>query len=91
MALTTAQATMVLGPRSNSVRMVFGIPAGKAGEDPGMLCLEGIDAGGTVYNRVYLWADSGNQLRYHTSIPTNENSDGSVLATTAESGVNKNL
>jgi hypothetical protein len=82
MALTTALAEMVLGPRNNSKQMVFGIPAGGA-ESPGLLCLESVDAAGTTFSKLYLWADSTGALRYHTSIPTDEDSDGSALATSS--------
>lgn len=91
MALTTALANMVLGSRTNSKQMVFGIPAGPSGEDPGILCLESVDATGSTYAKVYLWADSSNNLRYGTSIPTDEDSSGSALATSAATGANYNL
>ena len=71
MALTQAQANMVLGPRHNTQRMVFGIPAGGA-EEAGLLCLESVDSAGTTFSKLYVWADSSNNLRFHTAIPTVE-------------------
>ena len=40
MALTTANANMVLADRSNAKRQSLGIPAGPDGDDPGLLVLE---------------------------------------------------
>jgi hypothetical protein len=89
MALTTTHCEICLGSRYNTKQAKVGIPAGGSGEDPGLLVLEGVDATGSTYNRLYVWADSSNALRYHTSAPTNENSDGSVLATTTSTGANR--
>lgn len=90
MALTQTYANMVLGPRNNSKQMVFGIPAGGA-EAPGILCLESVDAAGTTFAQVYLWADSANVLRYGTSIPTDEDSDGTIIAGTAAATASRTL
>lgn len=90
MALTTTHANMVLGPRSNTKRMIFGIPAGPIADQPGILCLEGV-SDAIAYNRVYLWADNSNNLRYSTTLPTDQNGSGSVLATTAATGANYTL
>jgi len=90
MALSQTQATMVLGPRSNSKQMVFGVPAGPIADTPGILCLESV-SDALVYARVYLWADDTNNLRYSTTLPTDENGSGSVLATTAATGANYTL
>lgn len=92
MALTTTQANMVLGNRDNARQMTFGIPAGPDGEDPGLLVLEGVNAAGDTYNRLYLWADSSNNLRYNTSKPTDEDADGYALDnTTIGAAANKQL
>jgi hypothetical protein len=90
MALTVTQANIVLGSRANTKQAVLGVPAG-AGEAPGLLCLESVNAGGTTYARLYLWADSANSLRYSTTIPTDEDSDGSIIGTAAASSANTTL
>jgi hypothetical protein len=81
---------MVLGPRSNTKQMVFGIPAGPSIDQPGILCLESI-SDASVYGRVYLWADDTNNLHYSTTLPTDQDGGGSVLATTAATGANYTL
>jgi hypothetical protein len=91
MALTTSLASMVLGDRSNAKQMVFGIPAGPSGEDPGILCLESVNSDASTYSKVYLWADSAGVLRYDSSIPSDEDSDGTIIAGTAASTAARNL
>ena len=83
MALTQTLANMVLGGRGNQRQMVFGIPAGPVGEDPGVLCLESSSAVAGTHSKVYLWADSANNLRFGSTISTNEDSDGSPIGTSS--------
>ena len=82
---------MVLGSRNNEKRMEFGIPAGPAGEDPGLLCLESSSAVAGVHGKVYLWADSNNDLRFGPAKPADENVDGSLVGVAAGSGANAAL
>lgn len=90
MALTTTNANMVLADRTNAKRQSLGIPAGPNADEPGLLVLESC-SDAKAYSQVFLWADSTGVLRYHTSLPTNEDSDGSVLATTADSSLLRDL
>ena len=83
MALTNAQATVVRGSRDNAKQQIFGIAAGPTGEDPGLICLESVNTDASTYSKLYLWADSTGALRYHTGIPADEDSDGSVIATSS--------
>lgn len=70
--------------------MKLAIPGGPSGDDPGLLFLESVDSSKTP-GGVYLWADSTGALRFHTSIPTNEDGDGQVIGATASSSANQNL
>jgi len=70
---------IALGSRYNTQQGQIGIPAGPSGEDPGLLYLESVDATASTYSGIYLWADSGGNLRTHTSVPTDENVDGTII------------
>ena len=82
MAMTQANANMVLGGRGNQRQMTFGIPAGPTGDDPGIIVFES-SSSAAAHSQVFLWADSTNVLRSSATLPTNEDSDGTVLAGTA--------
>jgi hypothetical protein len=81
---------IVLGSRFGTKQGQVGIPGGPTGDDPGLLYLESSDSSATK-SGLYIWADSTNVLRYHTSKPTNEDGDGSIIATTAASNANRYL
>lgn len=49
-------------------------------DKPGILRLDAVADDGTV-TPYYLWVDSTGDLRIHTSIPTNQDSDGTVVGT----------
>ena len=80
------------GSQWNADQMVFGIPAGPDGEDPGILFLEATNSSGTPQTGLYLWADSGAKLRYSATKPTDEDASGDALDnTTIGAAANKAL
>lgn len=80
-----------LGSKWNDKRAIINIPAGGA-EEAGLLFLEAVDGSGTLQDGVYLWGDSSGNLRYSTTRPTDEDSDGYALDnTTIGAAANKQL
>ena len=78
MALSITNANELAGSRDNTKQALFGICAGGAGNDPGCLVLES-SSSVAAHNQVFLWADSSGNLRFSTTVPATENSDGSVV------------
>uniref|UniRef100_A0A6M3XY94 Uncharacterized protein n=1 Tax=viral metagenome TaxID=1070528 RepID=A0A6M3XY94_9ZZZZ len=50
-----------------------------APEKPSILCLHATADSTGVKTPYYLWVDSTGDLRIHTAIPTNQDSDGTVV------------
>ena len=48
-------------------------------EKPSILALDAVADSTGVRTTYYLWVDSTGDLRIHTSIPTNQDGDGSVV------------
>ena len=78
MAVTTDKTVIPLGDRRNKKQSVVMIPAQAAANKPGILNLQDADDSGVVGDH-YEWFDHLNRKRYHTSIPTNQDSDGEVF------------
>jgi len=54
--------------------------AKNAANKPGLLRLDAVDDNGNV-TAYYLWVDSNGKLRIHNAIPTDQDSDGTVVGT----------
>jgi hypothetical protein len=50
-----------------------------APEKPSILCLYAVADTTGVKTPYYLWVDSTGDLRIHTALPTNQDSDGTVI------------
>ena len=48
-------------------------------EKPSILCLYAVDPSTGVKTPYYLWVDNTGDLRIHTALPTNDDSDGTVV------------
>jgi len=81
---------MVLGPRNSAKQMRFGIPAGPTGDDPGIIVFES-SSSAAAHTNVFLWADSSNQLRYSSTLPTDEDANGSVIGAATGSYASQTL
>jgi hypothetical protein len=79
MAFNNDRSVTFFGDRHNSKQQILAIPCQAAADKPGILLLQDVDDSG-VYGDHYLWFDSNNNLRTHTSKPTNQDSDGSAVA-----------
>uniref|UniRef100_A0A6M3K5C2 Uncharacterized protein n=1 Tax=viral metagenome TaxID=1070528 RepID=A0A6M3K5C2_9ZZZZ len=77
----------MFGDRHNSKQQILGIPCQAAANKPGILLLQDVDDSG-VYGDHYMWFDSDGNLRHHTSIPTNQDSDGSTISGGATTTLN---
>jgi len=87
---TTTLDGIWIGSKWNEQRAILNVPAGGS-EEAGLLFLESIDGSGVLQGGLYLWADSASALRVSSSRPTDENSDGSILGTTAVSSARRAL
>jgi hypothetical protein len=73
-----------LGPGITTVgngdqQTVLVVDTKKAPESPSILCLHATADSTGVKTPYYLWVDSTGDLRIHTAIPTNQDSDGSIV------------
>jgi len=78
------------GDKFNKKQGTMAIPAGPAGDDPGLFFLESRNTAGTL-GGLYVWASSINEIRISATKPTAELTDGSALGTAASSGANNLL
>ncbi|KKK67508.1 hypothetical protein LCGC14_2953380, partial [marine sediment metagenome] len=67
-----------MGARNNVRRQIFGIFAGAEADKPGLLYMEDVDDS-AVTGGHWLWFDSSDNLRTHTSKPTDQDSDGTAI------------
>ena len=67
--------------------MILAIPAKAEADKPGLLLLQDVDNNGT-YGDHYIWFDHNGNLRTHTSKPTDQDSDGSVISGGATTTLN---
>lgn len=86
---TAGSANIWLGSKQNSRQSILYVPGALTAEKPGLLFLESTD--GTTAGGLYVWADSSNLLRFASTYPTDEDSDGSVLGTTSASSATRTL
>lgn len=86
---TAGSANIPLGSWQNTRQSIVYIPAALTANKPGLLFLESTD--GTTAGGLFLWADQSNSLRYHTSVPADEDADGTVLSMATESQANRAL
>lgn len=56
----------------------FHIESPDLADNPSCLVLNSVDDNGVV-TPYFVWVDQGGNLRIHTSAPTNEDSDGTVV------------
>jgi hypothetical protein len=78
MAYTDQRNVIPLGSKDGKFQSVVEIGAQAAADKPGILSLVAVDDTG-VRTPYYYWTDSNGVLRKHTSIPTNQDSDGSAV------------
>lgn len=91
MAYSYSRNVIPLGDQTGRKQSIVEIPAEAASDKPGILSLVAVADGG-VRTAYYYWTDSNGVLRQHTSIPTNQDSDGTAVvasgaATTALSNL----
>jgi len=84
MAITIDRSVITIGDQNNRKQGILHIPAETTAEKPGLLIFGNLQAASaSLGGNVVMWADSGNNIRIHTSIPTDEDSDGNTLTTGA--------
>lgn len=86
---TSGSSNIWLGSHKNARQTVLYVPGAITANKPGLLFLESTD--GTTPGGLVLWADSSNNLRYHTSIPSNEATDGNILDTSSDTNAHRDL
>lgn len=79
MAELANTAVDFVGDRGNTKQTIIGIPAQAAANKPGILMLQDVDDSGVVGEH-YEWYDHTGAKRTSTSIPTNQDSDGTVIS-----------
>ena len=62
---------------------VLVIDTKKAGQSPSIICLHATADTTGILTPYYLWVDTAGKLRIHTSMPTDENSDGTIVGAQA--------
>jgi hypothetical protein len=82
MAVNETLSVIALGSRRNEKQSILMIPAKAEADKPGLLDLQDVDDSGVVGDH-YLWVDHSGNLRMHTSVPTDQDSDGSAFLTSA--------
>lgn len=83
MAKITDAEIIDFGDQTNRKRMVLRVPAlASVADKPGILILEASGGSGAITDYC-LWVDRNGVLRSHTSIPTNEDADGSAVGAAA--------
>ena len=78
MGVNTDVAITFFGARDNVRQQILGIPAQAAADKPGLIMMQDVDDSGVVGDH-YMWFDSNNNLRTHTSKPTDQDSDGTAI------------
>lgn len=73
-----------LGPGITTIgnkdsQTVLVIDTKKAIQSPSIICLHATADTTGVLTPYYLWVDTAGKLRIHTAIPTDENSDGTIV------------
>jgi len=82
MAILTDATVIPLGSRENFTQSIVLIPAKAEANKPGIVCFQDVDDSAVVGEH-YVWFDSAGLMRYHTSIPTDQNgSTAAIVATT---------
>ena len=85
----TSTDIVPFGSRANKKQMILLIPAEAAADKPGIIVLGNVDGSGTVGNGGCIWFDNTGAPRYDVTIPTDEDSDGTLFS--AASGANVTL
>jgi hypothetical protein len=73
----TAEGVTVLGKGDKQTIVVIDTEA--TPDKPSILCLYAVADTTGVKTPYYLWVDSTGDLRIHTAVPTNQDSDGTVV------------
>jgi hypothetical protein len=87
MAYTESRDVITIGDKSGRKRSIIEIPAQTVTDKPGILAFVAVDDTG-VRTTYYTWFDSNGVYRYHTSVPTNQDSDGSTITSGATTTLN---
>ncbi len=86
MAITYNRNEIVFGDQTGRKQTILTIPAEAATDKPGIVAFQSVADGG-VRTNYYTWFDSNGVYRYHTSIPTNQDSDGSTITAGANTAL----
>jgi len=73
----TAEGVSVIGTGDRQNILVVNTVA--AVEKPSIICLYAVNPTTGVKTPYYLWVDNTGDLRIHTALPTNDDSDGTVV------------
>ncbi|MCK9601788.1 MAG: hypothetical protein M0R06_22280 [Sphaerochaeta sp.] len=82
MAYTPNRAVSSAGGTEGRQQFIWEIAAATVADKPGILSLVAVNDSG-VRTPYFYWTDSNGILRQHTSIPTNQDSDGSAVGAAA--------
>ena len=92
MAIDLTDKTIIsLGDKRNRIQGKFLIAADAVADKPGLLILGNVDGSGTVGTGVAIWADNTGAIRYSATIPTDEDSSGTVIGASGASLALDNL
>lgn len=79
MAILQDRNVIPLGDRANRKQAIVMIPAKAKADKPGILLLQDVDDSAVVGEH-YVWFDHNGVGRVHTSIPTDQDADGTVIS-----------
>ena len=92
MAIDLTDKTIIsLGDKRNRIQGKFLIAADAVADKPGLLILGNVDGSGTVGTGVAIWADNTGAIRYSATIPTDEDSSGTVIGASGANAALSNL
>jgi hypothetical protein len=78
--ITRILGKTILGLLGRGPQQILHITASPTAEKPGILALDSVDDDGAI-TTYFLWVDQNGDLRVGSAIPTDEDSDGTIVGT----------
>jgi len=86
MAITYNRNETVFGDQQGRKQMILVVPAEAASDKPGIVAFQSVADGG-VRTNYYTWFDSNGAYRYGTTIPTNQDGEGTQITSGANTAL----
>lgn len=80
--VTLTRAEVPIGDHTGRKQMIFRVAAETTSDKPGLIVYEAVSNAGAI-TRYYTWFDSTGAFRYHTSVPTDQDADGSTVVSSS--------